>query len=138
MARRKTGKGEARLQKKIRAAASNLRARFRHLSPPSWSGVAAVVRFCYEKWQRVDRRCGLCGARATVSEVSLDHLLPVRRGGPAFSVNNLCVVHKRCNAIKGMLSLEEWGLLRRFLGQLAPEARVDIERRLYAGGKLYR
>lgn len=68
--------------------------------------------------------------------VSLDHRQPLSRGG-RHSLDNLTVCCERCNRLKGMLTAEEFRLLRDAVTQLHPVAAADVERRLLAGAARY-
>lgn len=52
--------------------------------------------------------CYLCGKPITKqNDVSQDHILALARHGET-SEENLCVSHKLCNSMKGMLTLQQW------------------------------
>jgi len=44
--------------------------------------------------------CGICGKKVKRGDVSLDHILPVSRGGP-HTYANVRVAHLRCNMLRG-------------------------------------
>ena len=44
--------------------------------------------------------CGLCHLEVDPGQVSIDHIIPRKRGGPN-TVENLRVVHRACNSRKG-------------------------------------
>lgn len=60
-----------------------------------------------------DHVCYLCGhhidelrGRGPLS-VSVDHIIPIKRGGPPFDLENLMLTHRVCNQIKGSKLLGE-------------------------------
>ena len=62
---------------------------------------------------RDGNRCQDCGKRFSTSELSLDHVIPLSRGGPSTWENVVCACLP-CNVRKGNQLLEEAGLgLRR-------------------------
>ncbi len=78
---------------------------------------------------RDGNRCQYCGRRFSTSELSLDHIIPLSRGGPSTWETVVCACLP-CNVRKGSKLLEEAGLkLRRTpakpkaspLGLLAPQ-----------------
>lgn len=69
-------------------------------------------------------------------ETSLDHRIPIARGG-SHCAYNLVVCCTRCNSIKGQLKDGEFGFLMETLRGMHPVARADVELRLIAGGRRY-
>jgi 5-methylcytosine-specific restriction endonuclease McrA len=78
---------------------------------------------------RDGNRCQYCGKRFQTSELSLDHVVPLSRGGPSTWENVVCACLP-CNVRKGNKLLDEAGLkLRRMpvkpkaspLGLLSPQ-----------------
>lgn len=55
-------------------------------------------------WVRDRGSCHLCGRRVSAIDFSLDHLIPIARGG-ATSEWNLAVAHIRCNQRRGTRAL---------------------------------
>lgn len=52
---------------------------------------------------RVERdrgRCGVCGLPVRAADASVDHILPVSKGG-AHSYANTRLAHLRCNKVRG-------------------------------------
>lgn len=45
-------------------------------------------------------KCGLCGHRIRKHDLTVDHIIPQSRGG-THAVDNLRLVHAKCNIIKG-------------------------------------
>lgn len=58
--------------------------------------------------QRHDNRCAYCGAR---SKLTMDHVVPIDRGGQ-HSIGNLLPACGSCNSSKGPKLLVEWRALR--------------------------
>jgi len=81
--------------------------------------------------------CLYCFGRITPRNFSLDHGLPVARGG-TFSPDNILVVCRRCNETKGNLAEQEFRRLLACLADFDEIARIDVRRRLRAGGKALR
>ena len=54
-----------------------------------------------------DYRCALTGRRLTPEEASLDHIIPVRDGGPHL-IENTQVLHRDVNRAKSILSNEDF------------------------------
>lgn len=61
---------------------------------------------------RDGNRCQYCGRRFPTSELSLDHVVPLSRGGPSTWENVVCACLP-CNVRKGNKLLEEAGLALR-------------------------
>lgn len=61
---------------------------------------------------RDGNRCQYCGRRFPTSELSLDHVVPLSRGGPSTWENVVCACLP-CNVRKGNKLLEEAGLTLR-------------------------
>lgn len=60
------------------------------------------------KWRsRKTVACHWCGKRVKTSEVHVDHVVPLSKGGP-HSVENLCVSCRRCNLSKQATLPEVW------------------------------
>jgi 5-methylcytosine-specific restriction endonuclease McrA len=53
-----------------------------------------------------DQPCYLCGDPMTSSDASLDHVMPLARGG-ASSPENVRWAHTLCNRLKSELTLDE-------------------------------
>lgn len=82
------------------------------------------------------RTCFWCKTPLGWMTLVFDHVQPTARGG-AFTIANTCCCCQRCNALKGMLTAEEFALLRELLAKLHPTAAADLARRLVAGGTRY-
>jgi 5-methylcytosine-specific restriction endonuclease McrA len=66
-----------------------------------------------------------------------DHATPTARGG-THSLDNLAVCCLRWNALKGILTADEFAALLAFLARLHLAEAKDLARRLLAGGRRYR
>lgn len=83
-------------------------------------------------------RCAYCNAIIKPLDKSIDHILPRTLGGKD-RPDNYAVCHRRCNNLKGGLRLEDFERLQKFLcSEVSVAARFDIERRLLAGGRIFR
>lgn len=60
-------------------------------------------------WQQkiAQRRCHYCGGEFAPEELTMDHVVPLARGG-ASSKNNLVPCCKACNTAKQSNLLQEW------------------------------
>ena len=71
-------------------------------------------------YERQNKKCGYCGNKIGFSEVTVDHKIPLSRGGPDCMDNMICSC-KPCNALKGNRTVEEFrglvGLLNHNLMQ---------------------
>ena len=79
--------------------------------------------------------CKYCGSRITEENFNCDHKEATSRGG-SFSLDNVEIVCKRCNVIKGCMSSDEFSQLVALLSVWDIKAKCDVLRRLYAGGRL--
>lgn len=71
---------------------------------------------------RDDHTCQYCGHLGPASDLTIDHVVPVSRGGAASSWENQVVACRRCNWRKGDRLPDEVGLrLRRRPGPLTQE-----------------
>jgi hypothetical protein len=77
--------------------------------------------------------CPYCGAPIDVFSMSLDHCLPVSRGGD-LGLLNLQAICAECNRMKGSLTVAEFQSLLGWMNTLCPPAQRDIRKRLMAGG----
>lgn len=78
-------------------------------------------------------RCPYCPNMITPLTCSIDHGVPLSRGGD-MRLGNLTVVCKPCNAYKGDLTEHEYKHLRIALNALHPDAQKSIYQRLKSGG----
>ena len=80
--------------------------------------------------------CAYCRCPLGFGTLQFDHKQPTARGG-LHALGNLAVACSRCNALKGMLTADEFALLRELLAKLHPIASEDLQRRLLSGGVRY-
>lgn len=85
----------------------------------------------------VGKPCPYCEEIVTEKTFSLDHAIPVSRGGP-HTLTNLAVSCLRCNQVKGMMTHREFDLLIRLIRRFDPTARRNLIARLRAGGRILR
>jgi len=64
-------------------------------------------------------KCKLSGIELTPNTASLDHVIPVSKGGEHV-VDNVAWVHCEINRMKGQLSVEEFVLLCKRVAQYNP------------------
>lgn len=51
---------------------------------------------------RTTNKCGICGQEIlTMKEATIDHILPISRGGSAVDPKNMQLAHEKCNSLKG-------------------------------------
>lgn len=79
--------------------------------------------------------CPYCVSQVPVNEISLDHIVPLSRGGTN-ALDNLQWVDLSCNLMKGALSHDEFLTLMRFLKE-NPNILKIVRSRLLAGGFMY-
>jgi 5-methylcytosine-specific restriction endonuclease McrA len=86
---------------------------------------------------KLGRRCPYTGELVTVRNFSVDHDVPISRGG-TFWFENLRIVSQRGNELKGTLTRDEFTRLLEVLDAMELAAKQDVLRRLRAGGKMLR
>ncbi len=69
-------------------------------------------------------------------DFQFDHRTPIARGG-RHAVMNLDMVCKRCNSLKGRLTVEEFREFLVLLARWHPAASQDVQRRLLRGAVVY-
>lgn len=80
--------------------------------------------------------CPYCGRAMDILSLTLDHIVPVSRGG-SLGFDNLEPACDSCNRQKGELTKEEFVALRQFIRSLAPAAQSDIQKRLKGSGRFF-
>ena len=58
-------------------------------------------------WERLNRKCGYCGMKIGLPEVTIDHMVPLSRGG-ADCIDNMICSCKMCNELKRNRTIEEF------------------------------
>lgn len=53
-------------------------------------------------WRRQGKKCAICGTPIKKNTCTLDHIIPLSKGGPHTRINTQAV-HGRCNQIKSDL-----------------------------------
>lgn len=61
-------------------------------------------RYVYDKFKG---RCYLCGDKVRYSDVTIDHILPLAKGG-INDIDNLACCCRKCNMMKGSLTMKEF------------------------------
>ena len=79
--------------------------------------------------------CRYCRKICTISEVAVDHEMPLSRGGSA-GLENLGLPCSNCNQAKGSMAPGEFLALIEFLETKIPRARTDVLGRLAKAIKL--
>jgi 5-methylcytosine-specific restriction endonuclease McrA len=77
--------------------------------------------------------CPYCNAWLNRMIFSIDHIIPLSRGG-SLELGNLDGICKDCNAYKGNLTGQEYYDLIRALDAFSPEAQKSVYQRLKSGG----
>jgi 5-methylcytosine-specific restriction endonuclease McrA len=73
---------------------------------------AVTSRMILNLLEKQGYRCALSGRQLTPETASIDHVLPLSRGG-RHAIENLCIVDHQVNVAKGTLTLEEFVCLCR-------------------------
>ncbi len=76
--------------------------------------------------------CRYCGRKLDINNLVIDHIVPMAKGGNS-NIENLQVICKTSNSMKGSLSEENFSLLLEWLDTVSPELKRDVSIRL-AGG----
>ena len=87
--------------------------------------------------QSLGQPCKYCTAKLTTTNMSVDHRNPFSRGG-GLEFDNLDVICKSCNTIKGEMRSEEYLDLLSVLNSFEPSVASDITGRLKAGAAVKR
>lgn len=67
------------------------------------------ARRCGVSWDMIDLRavyardggnCGICGQPVSLETFTIDHIVPISRGGPHL-FQNMQIAHHACNSLKG-------------------------------------
>jgi 5-methylcytosine-specific restriction endonuclease McrA len=81
--------------------------------------------------------CPYCDVEINHNSVTIDHDVPVSRGGH-WSIGNLVVCCQSCNKTKGNMTGDEFRYFLECLQQISEAAQRSIVARLKAGGGLMR
>lgn len=76
--------------------------------------------------------CKYCGRRLDIKNLVVDHIVPVSKGGPS-TRDNLQVICKSSNSMKGSLAEDDFLMLLRWLDTVSEELKKDISIRLARG-----
>jgi hypothetical protein len=82
----------------------------------------------------VNSKCIYCSAILNIKILSIDHKLPLERGGNS-NIENLQAICRFCNERKGALTHEEYNSLCECLAVLDPYAKRNVLSRLRAGAR---
>lgn len=137
---RKLPVGMAAFREKVRAAHKNHRERAaglegRRVPPLTETEIAYLRELQDHLWDflAADAVCVYCATPLTREDFSLDHDVPLQRGGE-FCAGNVVICCLPCNEYKGMLSGKEYRRLRSLVSELPPEVQKDFWARLRNGG----
>jgi hypothetical protein len=81
-------------------------------------------------------RCHYCEEFLNLSDLTLDHYIPLDRGGRTIT-DNLTPCCSPCNEIKATLCGESYIKFRKFLVTLPADERASLTRRLRRGGRFF-
>ena len=90
-----------------------------------------------QDWLESTRICYLCDEYLEIKDASIDHIVPISRGGSKKDFFNIELAHLSCNRMKGNMLNNEYGKLADFL-ELNPDIKPIIEQRLKASGFMYK
>jgi 5-methylcytosine-specific restriction endonuclease McrA len=96
-----------------------------------------VEPYLFAPWGPDPTTCRHCGERLKAKTFSLDHDVPIERGG-IWDLSNLHVICDRCNRAKGIMSGAEFESVLRVLREMPTATRNDTLGRLRAGGAMRR
>jgi 5-methylcytosine-specific restriction endonuclease McrA len=82
-------------------------------------------------------QCPWCGRALSPKIVSLDHQVPLSRGGTGKARTDYNVICRRCNKLKSNMTSEEYGEFRKFMSRMPDVVRKNIELRLLMGASTY-
>lgn len=81
--------------------------------------------------------CRYCMAQMKPKTFSLDHRIPIERGG-SWDLNNIDVICRSCNTAKGTMTGSEFESVLRVLREMPPATKNDVLGRLKAGAAVRR
>lgn len=90
-----------------------------------------------QDWLESTPICYLCDEDLEIKDASIDHIVPISRGGSKKDFFNIELAHLSCNRMKGNMLNNEYGKLADFL-ELNPDIKPIIEQRLKASGFMYK
>lgn len=105
----------------------------REVSPPNYTP-SQVLTFIL---QGLGSPCPYSGIKLTSKNFDIDHKIPIDRGGE-FTLENSEVINSSANKQKGNLTDVEFAMLMAMLRGFPTEAKLDVLRRLGAGGRMFR
>lgn len=76
--------------------------------------------------------CKYCGRLMTIRNLVMDHTIPISKGGTS-NKENLQIICKPCNTMKGSLEQENFDILLKWLKTIPEELEKDIRIRLARG-----
>jgi 5-methylcytosine-specific restriction endonuclease McrA len=76
--------------------------------------------------------CRYCGRKLDINNIVLDHIIPISKGGTS-NPDNLQIICKASNAMKGSLDETNFSILLNWLDSIPEELKKDISIRLARG-----
>lgn len=95
-----------------------------------------IKDLCLIAFQRNSFFCPYCGGLFDFWESSVDHVIPISKGG-AKDVNNRVLCDKRCNQAKGDLTGLQFHELRKKLYELGEDVAKAVLARMRFGGRMF-
>lgn len=77
-------------------------------------------------------KCKYCDKKLTIQVLAFDHIIPISRGGSS-NIDNIQIICKTSNGIKGSLDEVNFQLLLNWLKTVPEELRKDVSIRLARG-----
>ena len=87
--------------------------------------MSASAKQILELVEKQQYRCAITGRPLTPSDASMDHIVPLSRGGK-HSIENIQIVHRQINAMKGTMTQEELIAIAREIVAHAEPAKSPI------------
>lgn len=78
------------------------------------------------------KKCRYCDKIIVINNLVVDHIVPISKGGTS-NIDNLQVICKTSNSMKGSLTEEHFQMLRDWLETVPEELKKDISIRLAKG-----
>ena len=86
-----------------RAVAKYVFTRLEQAKYEGWRSRQARKRLSYQGYM-----CPYCTMPLSYKTMTIDHIIPKKRGGSIFDPNNFVMVHEECNMLKNHMQYETW------------------------------
>lgn len=126
---RSTPKYLAKVMKRGESTKNSLVTRSRKAEVECFVTVEDIRQMLYDAY---GQPCKYCGRTMTVKNMQLDHIVPLSKGGDS-TLENLQIICKTSNAMKGSLDEENFLMLLDWLKTIPEEMAKDIAIRLSRG-----